>query len=108
MATTTIHGTMLNELRTHLAKTIAYGRYQVGGVWYRAEINSSEVQANGAVHATFYIEQRDSAASPATQFQLCNAAGAVLAERTETIAFAQYVNKILVRFKFGISVGTAG
>lgn len=104
MASITITNSLLGGLRGHLAGMFAYGRYMVGGSWYRAEMNSSAVQANGAVHATFYIQPQAGAAVPATKFQLCAADGTVLAERTETVAFNERVEKILVRFKFGVSV----
>lgn len=104
---TNITENMLNGLRTHLVDMISYARYKIGDNWYRAEINSKEVRSNGSVHVTFYIQRADGTSSPATQFQICDADGAVLAEQAEEVAFVQYMEKILYRFKFGISVGTA-
>ena len=104
---TNITNDLLNGLRAHLVDMVAYARYRIGDTWYRSEINSKEVRANGAVHVTFYIRRADGSSSPANQFQICNASGAVLAERTEDVAFVQYMEKMLYRFKFGISIGTA-
>lgn len=104
MAATTITNNLLNGLRSRTAEMAGYGRYKIGNAWYRAALNSAAVQANGAVHVTFYIE-RQAGNAPATQFQVCAENGAVLAERTEEISFADEVEKIEIRFKFGISVG---
>lgn len=103
----TITNALLDGLRGHIVSMVSYGMYRTGGAWYRAEINSAEVRENGAVHVTFYIERKSSQASTATEFQLRNAAGAVLAERAETITFIDGMDRVLVRFKFGISVGSA-
>lgn len=104
MATTTITAALLNGLRNRIVDMVSYGRYKIGGAWYRANLNSSQVQTNGAVHVTFYIE-RQSGNTPATEFQLCDANGAVLVDRSEEVSFAQFVDKILIRFKLGVSVG---
>jgi len=100
---TTITNTMLNGLRQHIVDMASYGRYKIGGTWYRAEIETKAVQQNGAVHVTFFI--RDQAGgTPASQFQLLNADNQLLAERAENVAFAEYMDAILYRFKFGVSV----
>lgn len=103
----TITGTLLDGLRSHIVSMISHGMYRIGNTWYRAEINSAEVRENGAVHVTFYIERKSSQAAAATAFQLRNAADAVLAERVETITFVEGMDRVLIRFKFGISVGSA-
>jgi len=105
MAQTVITDALLNGLRSHLASMAAYGRYKIAGTWYQAELNSHEVMSNGSVHVTFYIESQGSLSNPATNFQVCMSNGTVLAEREESIAFVEYVDRILIRFKFGISVG---
>jgi len=104
MATTTITAALLNGLRNRIVDMVSYGRYKIGGAWYRANLNSSQVQTNGAVHVTFYIE-RQSGNTPATEFQLCDANGTVLVDRSEEVSFTQFVDKILIRFKLGVSVG---
>lgn len=102
-----ITSNLLNGLRTHLVDMISYARYRIGNTWYRSEINSKEVRANGSVHATFYIQRAQGTSAPAQQFQICDAQGNVLAEQTEDVPFMDEIEKILYRFKFGISVATA-
>ena len=101
---TTITSTMLGGLRQCIVDMVSYGRYKIGSTWYRAEINSKAVQLNGAVHVTFYIQNQGGGSTPASQFQLLDANNNLLAERTEDVAFVQYMDRILYRFKFGVSV----
>lgn len=101
----TITSTLLNGLRTYITDMAAYGRYMIDGTWHRAELNSASVQANGAVHITYYIE-RQSGNLPATKFQVLDSQDQVLAERTEDVYFQQYMDRVLIRFKLGVSVGT--
>ena len=105
MATTTITATLLNGLRTHLVDMVSYGRYMIGGTWYNAKLHSAGVQTNGAVHVTFYIERQGGTSDPATRFQLMSSDGNVLVDRVEDVSFTQFVDKILIRFKLGVSVG---
>lgn len=105
MAATIITSNMLNALRQHIVDQTAYARYKINGTWYKAEINSKEVRENGAVHITFYVQRAGGTNAPATQFQICTSSGAVLAERTENVAFVANMDAILYRFKFGVSVG---
>ena len=104
MANTTITSTMLGGLRQHIVDMVSRSRYMIDGTWHTAEINSKAVQSNGSVHVTFYVRRADGSSSPATRFQILNASGQVLAERTENVAFAQHMDAILYRFKFGVSV----
>lgn len=101
---TTITSIMLNGLRQHIVETVSYGRYLIGSTWYRAEINSKAVQLNGAVHVTFYIQNQGGGSTPASKFQLLDENNNLLAERTENVAFVQYMDEILYRFKFGVSI----
>ena len=105
MAAITIGEALLTGERQHMIDMTASGRYMIGGTWYGAKINSAAIQQNGAVHITFYAKSQDAALTPATKFQLLNAAGAVLAERQETIPFTSGLEAILIRFKLGLSVG---
>lgn len=108
MATpTTITSAMLDGLRRHIGTMVSYARYRIGTTWYRAEINSREVRENNSIHITFYIPIPESIDVPANRFQLCDANGNVLAERTEDVPFALHMDTILYRFKFGVSVGQA-
>lgn len=104
---TNITDALMNGLRMHLKDRIAYGRYRIDGKWQRAELNSAEVRDNGSVHVSFYVRRADGSSSPADCFQLCAADGTVLAEKVENIAFAQYMDAILYRFRFGVNVATA-
>ena len=103
---TIITDAMLARLRAHILDSIAYARYRIDGVWQRAEISSAEIKANGAVHLSFYIRRADGSASPADCFHLCAADGTVLAEKSENVAFAQYMEAILYRFRFGVTTIT--
>lgn len=104
MAATTITSNMLGGLRNHVVDMVAYARYKVGSTWYRAEIDSKAVQGNGAVHVAFYLHN-PGGTTPASQFQLYNASGQLLSERTENVAFLQEMD-VLYRFKFGVSIST--
>ena len=104
MATTTITNTMLSALRTRVSDLIAYAQYMVGTTWYHAELESNEIQANGAVHITFYVLSHGYA--QATKFRLCDSEGSVLVERVENVTFGTGMDKVMYRFKFGVSVGT--
>ncbi|MBQ9252235.1 MAG: hypothetical protein IJ188_06345 [Clostridia bacterium] len=106
MATTTITSTLLTGLRNRIVEMAGYGRYRIGNTWYRAELNGAAVQGNGAIHITFYIDRQDGN-NPATEFQICASNGSVLVDRVEEISFAQTVDRILIRFKLGVSVGAA-
>lgn len=97
---------MLNRLRLQISKMFSYAQYKIDDTWYRAELNTADVRTNGAVHVSFYIRRAKGSESPATCFQLCAADGTVLAERSEEIAFAQYMDVILYRFRFGLNVAT--
>lgn len=103
MAATTITNVMLNALREQIVDIATYGFYRIGTTWYSTEINSKAVQSNGAVHITFYIESHG--ADLATEFRLTNASGEVLASRVEDVPFVDGAEKMLYRFKFGVSVG---
>jgi len=105
MASTQINTAMLSGLRQHIVDMVSYAGYRIDGVWHRAEIDTKAVQGNGAVHVTFYVHRAEGSASPATAFRLMNADGQALAMREETIEFAQHMDAVLYRFKFGVSVG---
>lgn len=100
-----IHAALLNGLRARLAELPAYAQYRVDGELQRAELVSSEVRENGSVHVSFYVERAEGSSSPAQEFMLCAADGTVLAEQADEVSFVEYIDRILYRFKFGVSVG---
>lgn len=104
MASTTITDTLLTELKRQIFECVSYARYKIGSTWYRTEIESKEIRANGAVHVTFYLTPTSNLNTPASQFRLYDANGTLLAERTENVAFASSL-KVQYRFKFGVSQG---
>lgn len=94
---------LLNAVRQRIASVCDHGRYQENSAWYTANIYKAEIQDNGSVTVSFYVDRQDSADS-ASDFQLCDAEGNVLAEREETVAFSAGLNRILYRFRFGVAV----
>lgn len=107
MAQTEIKTAMLNGIRQSIVDMVDHGRYKMGGTWYTSPIDAKGIQENGSVYAAFYVHRQGSAAS-ATQFQVRNASGTVLASRTETIPFTDTTGTIMYRFKFGVSVASGG
>lgn len=105
MAATNINENLLNRLRQHIVDSVSYGRYRIGSTWYRAEINSKGIQSNGSVYITFYIRKPTGSSSPANRFRLMSSNSQILAERIEDVSFAENMETILYRFKFGVSVG---
>lgn len=102
---TTITNTMLGGLRQHIVDMASYGRYMIDDEWERSEIVTKEVSQNNAVLISFYVHSKNGSASPATKFQLMDENNNVLAERIEELAFTEYYNTLLYRFKFGVNVG---
>lgn len=55
--------------RNFTKRTVAYARYKIGSEWYKTNIESVKVQANGIVEISFMIELK-SGSGTVTEVQL--------------------------------------
>lgn len=102
MAATVINSNLLGGLRQKVVDMADHARYREGGAWQTSPIVSKTIRENGSIQIDFYI-QKMTGYSVAERFQILDANGNVLIERQESVAFTQYVNEILYRFKLSVS-----
>lgn len=92
----------LNSLRNHLKNNIAYARYKVGSNYYKAEIQTAEVLADGRIAVTFVIDHTVTGNITVTEVQLFDHNGAMWASKAENITRKDAQEGILYRFRFTI------
>lgn len=102
MADTTIHETLLEDVREYVISRIDHGRYMMGGAWHDAAIDEKGKLGAGTVYAQFYFEQLDGAES-ATAFELLDASGNTLVSREEEILFPAGISALVVRFRIAVT-----
>lgn len=95
--------TALNSLRNHLKDSIAYARYKVGGSYYKAEIQTAELLADGRIAVTFIIDHTVAGNITVTEVQLCDHNGALWASKAESITRKDAQEGVLYRFRFTIT-----
>lgn len=93
----------LNSLRNHLKDNIAYARYKVGSTYYRAEIQTAEILADGRIAVTFLIDHTVSGDITVTEVQLFGRDAALWASKAESITRKDAQEGILYRFRFTVT-----
>jgi len=92
----------LNSLRNHLKTSIAYARYKVGSTYYKADIQTAEVLADGRIAITFIIDHTVAGNITVTEVQLFDHNGVMWASKAESITRKDAQEGILYRFRFTI------
>ena len=93
----------LNNMRNHLRYTIGYAQYKVDGVYYRADIQNTQVLADGRVEITFLINHTAPGSITITEVQLYDQNGVLFASKPEQITRISTQEGILYRFRFTIT-----
>lgn len=92
----------LNSLRNHLKNSIAYAKYKVGSTYYKAQIETAEVLADGRIAVTFIIDHTVAGNITVTEVQLYDHSGVLWASKAESITRKDAQEGILYRFRFTI------
>jgi len=95
----------LDSLRRHLKQSIAYAQYKAGGRYYRADIQSAEVLADGRISVTFIIDHTVAGDITVTEVQLYDHSGRLWASKPECITRAANQEGIWYRFRFTVAEG---
>lgn len=95
----------LTSMRNHLKNNIAYARYKVGSTYYKADIQTAEVLADGRIAITFVIDHSVAGNITVTEVQLFDHNGTLWASKTESITRKDVQEGILYRFRFTIQEG---
>lgn len=95
----------LQQLREFLKVKIAYAQYKVGGSYYRAEIASAELLADGRVTISLVIDHNPPGDITVSEVQLYDHSGRLWVRKTESIARKASQEGILYRFRFTIMEG---
>ena len=105
MANMNITETYMNAIRTAAAAEVKDAQYRIGTKWIRAEIVEASVQLNGSVHISFYVKKDDSQPNAGVNaLRVRNSAGVALVTKTDSVPFSAGVDRLLYRFKIGITV----
>ncbi len=91
----------LNGVRQYIKRTVAYGRYKIGGTWIKAPLADITVDANGVVRIAFMCEP-SSAGTLVTEVQLYDNSGALWADRTVSHDMQSTTNGYYELFKITI------
>lgn len=92
----------LGSLRNHLKNSIAYARYKVGSSYYKADIETAEILADGRIAVTFIIDHTVAGNITVTEVQLFDHNGVLWASKAESITRQDAQEGILYRFRFTI------
>lgn len=92
----------LTSLRNHLKNSIAYARYKVGSSYYKADIETAEILADGRIAITFVIDHTIAGNITVTEVQLFDHNGVLWASKAENITRQDAQEGILYRFRFTI------
>ncbi len=95
----------LYSLRNHLKESIAYAQYKAGDKYYRTDIQTAEVLADGRIEITFIIDHTVPGNITVTETQLYDHNGHLWARKAESIARAAEQEGILYRFRFSVAEG---
>lgn len=95
----------LDSIRKHLAESIAYAQYKVGSSYYKADIQTAEVLADGRIAITFIIDHTITGNITVTEVQLYDHNGVLWASKAESITRAAVQEGILYRFRFTVAEG---
>lgn len=98
----TLNDEYLAAKREEIKNDIAYAKYEVGGVWYRAEIRSVEVAADGHVEATFIIDYTASGNDTVTGIELYDQKDALIGKKTLSITRPDEIENILYSCRFNL------
>ena len=92
----------LQSLRNHLKNSIAYAQYKVGNTYYKADIQTAEVLADGRIAITFIVDHTVAGNITVTEVQLYDHNGTLWASKAESITRKDAQEGILYRFRFTI------
>lgn len=97
--------TALNSMRKFLKDSIGYAQYKVGSTYYRADIQTAELLADGRIAITFIIDHTVVGNITVTEVQLYDHNGVLWASKAESITRKAVQEGILYRFRFTITEG---
>ena len=92
----------ITSLRNHLKNSIAYAQYKVGSAYYKADIQTAEVLADGRIAITFLVDHTVAGNITVTEVQLYDHNGVMWASKAESITRKDAQEGILYRFRFTI------
>ena len=92
----------LARKRKEIKNEISYARYQVGGNWYQAKIETATVLSDGRVEATFVIDHTVSGNITVTGVELYDLNGARIGSKTVSISRKDAVEGILYVCRFSL------
>lgn len=95
----------LTSMRNHLKNNIAYAQYKVGGTYYKTDIQTAEVLADGRIAITIVIDHTVAGNITVTEVQLYDHNGTLWASKAESITRKDVQEGILYRFRFTIQEG---
>jgi len=92
----------LARKRTEIKNEISYARYQVGGNWYQAKIETATVLSDGRIEATFVIDHTVSGNITVTGVELYDLNGARIGSRSVSIERKDATEGILYVCRFSL------
>lgn len=97
----TLDSSYLSRKRTQIMREIRYAEYKVGSTWYRTDIQTSQILADGRVEVVFVIDHTIAGNITVTGVRLYDANGDKIGEKTTSITRADATEGIAytVRFK---------
>ena len=98
----TLDSAYLATKRTAMKNDPRYARYKVGSSWYTAEIQSSNVLANGRVEVTFLIDHTVAGNITVTAVELYDRNGVRIGSKTVSIQRADATEGILYVCRFSL------
>lgn len=98
----TLDNAWLTVNRGKIKQDIAYARYKVGNTWYRADINSVNILADGRIEATFLIDHTVVGNITVTGVELYNPNGVRIGSKTVSITRADATEGILYVCRFSL------
>lgn len=98
----TLDNAYLAVKRTNIKQDISYARYKVGSTWYRAEIQSATVLADGRVEATFLIDHTIAGNITVTGIELYDRNGTRIGGKSVSITRADATEGILYVCRFSL------
>ena len=93
----------LTGFKDHVKRHIAYARYKVGNTWYRVDNINAYTATSGYVNIDFMIDPALTGEITISQVQLYDTAGALWADKAESIVRRTTQEGVFYRFQIAIT-----
>lgn len=92
----------LTSIRNYIKESVSYGKYEVGGSWYRTQIQNTEVLPDGRITVTMVLGQDFSESVTITGVQVYSPNDILVAQTEENIQCLSPEQGIWYRFRFSV------